>query len=162
MHAALTVSAALRRQRPLPVDKNLSVVLGGASELFGSHLFAAGVWEFRSFEQMSGVLTGKLVTGGPYCRSRNPQVVGWGLALVGAAIAGRSVRALLLVAAFFLVHRLHAPIEERHLERVFGEEYRHYRTAAPRLLGPRGLDNRVDLWADESLPPGADPSRRQG
>jgi protein-S-isoprenylcysteine O-methyltransferase Ste14 len=134
-HAVLTVSAALRRQRPLPVGKTFSVAPGGASALLGSYLFAAGVREFRSFEQMSGVEQGELVKSGPYRYSRNPQVVGWGLTLLGAAIAGRSVRALLLVAAFFLVHRLHAPIEERHLERTFGEEYRSYRAEVPRFLG---------------------------
>jgi protein-S-isoprenylcysteine O-methyltransferase Ste14 len=134
VHAALTVSAARRRQRPLPVGKTLSVMPGGASALFGSYLFAAGVREFRSFEQMSGVEQGELVTSGPYRYSRNPQVAGWGLVLLGAAIAGRSAMALVLVAAFFLIHRLHAPIEERHLERTFGEEYRRYRMKVPRFL----------------------------
>lgn len=58
VHAALTVSTARRRQRPLPVGKTLSVMLGGGSALFGSYLFAAGIREFRSFEQMSGLETG--------------------------------------------------------------------------------------------------------
>jgi protein-S-isoprenylcysteine O-methyltransferase Ste14 len=64
------------------------------------------------------------VKSGPYRFTRNPQVVGWGLALLGAALAGRSARALLLVAAFFLVHWSYLATEERHLERTFGEEYR--------------------------------------
>jgi hypothetical protein len=60
VHAALTASASLRRRRPLPVGETLSVALGGASVLLGSYLFAAGVREFRSFEQMSGVEQGEL------------------------------------------------------------------------------------------------------
>ena len=138
-HLWLTLSAALRRQKSLPAGKTtgnpLSAFVGGASALFGAYLFAAGVREFRSFEQMSGVETGQLVKSGPYRYSRNPQVVGWGLALLGAALAGRSVRALVLVGLFFLVHRLYFSIEERHLERTFGEEYRRYRAKAPRFLG---------------------------
>lgn len=140
VHAALTASASLRRRRPLPVGETLSVALGGASVVLGSYLFAAGVREFRSFEQMAGVEQGELVKSGPYRYSRNPQVVGWGIALFGAALAGRSTKALLLVAAFFLVHRLHAPVEERHLERTFGEEYRRYRTETPHFLGLPGSD----------------------
>ena len=72
---------------------------------------------------------------GPYRYSRNPQVVGWGLTLLGAALIGRSFEALLLVVAFLLVHRLHLATEERYLERTFGEEYRRYRAKAPRFLG---------------------------
>lgn len=84
---------------------------------------------------MSALETGQLVKTGPYRYSRNPQIVGWGLALLGGAIAGRSAKALMLVGFFVVVHRLHTPTEERHLERTFGEEYRRYRDAAPRFLG---------------------------
>jgi protein-S-isoprenylcysteine O-methyltransferase Ste14 len=84
---------------------------------------------------MSALETGQLVKTGPYRYSRNPQIVGWGLALLGTAIAGRSAKALILVGFFFLIHRLHTPTEERHLERTFGEEYLRYRAEVPRFLG---------------------------
>lgn len=139
-HAALTVAVSRRSPRPLRLGREPSVALGSALALSGSLLFGAGVREFRSLEQVSGVETGRLVTTGPYRYSRNPQVVGWGLALLGAALAGRSPGALLLVTAFFLVHRRYFAVEEGHLERVFGEEYRRYRAGTPRLLGlPKGI-----------------------
>jgi protein-S-isoprenylcysteine O-methyltransferase Ste14 len=109
-------------------------MLGSALMIFGFWLFASAVREFRSFEQVSGVETGELVKSGPYRYSRNPQVVGWGLSLLGVALTGRSPKALLLVVAFFFVHRLHSITEERHLEHVFGEEYRRYRAEVPRFL----------------------------
>lgn len=139
-HAALTLAASRRPSRPLPVNEPLAVVSGGALALFGSWLFAMGVREFRSFEQMSGLKKGRIVTSGPYRFSRNPQIVGWGGALLGVALAGRSLKTLLLVAAFFFVHRLHFGSEERHLERTFGEEYRRYKVEVPRLfsLGENG------------------------
>lgn len=135
VHASLTVASSWRSAWPLSVGRKPSVVLGGLLLLAGSWLFGAGVREFRSFGQVSGLETGRLVKSGPYRYSRNPQVVGWGLALLGIAVAGRSFAALLLVVAFLLVHRLHLPAEEQHLERALGEEYRRYRANAPRFLG---------------------------
>lgn len=134
-HLGLTVSATLRPSRPLPVDRKTATALGVSAAVSGSTLFVTGIREFRSFEQMSGLETGQLVKTGSYRYSRNPQVVGWGLALLGAAISSRSVKALVLVGFFFFVHRLYFPIEERHLERAFGEEYRRYQAKAPRFLG---------------------------
>lgn len=134
LHAGLTMSAARHPSRPLPVRRKPAVTLGGTCALLGSTLFGASALKFRSFEQVSGLEAGELMTSGPYRFSRNPQIVGWGLALLGASLAGRSGAALLLTATFFFVHRLHAPIEERHLERTFGEQYRRYRANVPRFL----------------------------
>ena len=140
LHFGLTVSTALRPSKQLPVNREVATALGATSAVSGSALFAAGIREFRSFEQMSALETGQLVKTGPYRYSRNPQVVGWLLALLGAALAGRSAKALTLVGFFFLVHRMYFPIEERHLERTFGEEYRRYRTQTPRFLKLPGRD----------------------
>ena len=134
-HLFVTLAAALHSGRSLLLGRKLSICLGGSLVLFGSWFFVAAVRKFRSFEQMSGTETGNLVTRGPYRHSRNPQIVGWGLVLLGASLAGRSPKALLLTAAFFLLHRLYFVSEEQHLERTFGEEYRRYRSTAPRFLG---------------------------
>lgn len=133
-HLLTTLAAALRPERALPLRKEPSMLLGGSLVLFGSWLFVTSVREFRSFEQISGTETGNLVTSGPYRYSRNPQIVGWGLALLGASTAGHSLKALLLTASFFLVHRLYFIAEEQHLERAFGEEYQRYRSEVPRFL----------------------------
>lgn len=135
MHAGLTIAASLRPSRPLPVDRKTVGALGASAAVSGLALCAAGIREFRSFRQMSALEPGRLVETGPYRYSRNPQVVGWGLALLGAALAGRSAKALMLVGFYIVVHQLHAPTEERHLERTFGDEYRRYRAKAPRFLG---------------------------
>lgn len=135
LYTGLTLYAVRRPSGTAPEDHWPATTASGFLMLSGFSLFIWGVREFRSFERMSGLENGQLVASGPYRLSRNPQVVGWGLASLGVALAGRSDRALLLTAAFFCAHRLYLPIEERHLERVFGEEYRRYRTAVPRFLG---------------------------
>lgn len=136
LHAGATLSVALRRRLPsksgYPRPSDLT---GGILVLSGLWFYAAGVRRFRSLGQLSGLEEGELVTGGVYRYSRNPQIVGWGLTLLGAALAGRSAKALMLVVAYFLAHRLYFPLEERQLERAFGEEYRHYRKRVPRFLG---------------------------
>lgn len=139
-HAGLTFSASLRPPRPLPVSRKAATVLGASTAISGMGLSTAAIREFRSFKQMSALKTGRLVKTGPYRYSRNPQVVGWGLALLGIALAGRSAKALMLIGFYVLIHRLHAPTEERHLERTFDEEYRRYRTETPRFLKIPGRD----------------------
>jgi protein-S-isoprenylcysteine O-methyltransferase Ste14 len=135
LHVGLTISASISPSKRLPADRKLATALGVTVAVSGGGLLAGAIREFRSFEQMSGLETGQLVKSGPYRYSRNPQVVGWLLALLGAALAGRSAKALILVGFFFLIHRLHTPTEERHLERTFGEEYLRYRAEVPRFLG---------------------------
>lgn len=134
-HAALTVVASYRSRGSLPVGNVRLSVSGGALVLFGVVIFRQGVREFRSFEKMSGLEMGNLITSGPYRYSRNPQVAGWLLGLLGLTLVYRSVPGLSLVAAFLFVHRLYFGIEEQHLERTFGEEYRSYKARTPRFLG---------------------------
>lgn len=135
MHAGLTMNELYNSSRRLPPRGAKSTVSGWALILLGSWFSVWGVREFRSFKQMSALDTGRLVKSGPYRYSRNPQVVGWGTTLIGGALASRSSGALLLAVFYFLVHGLHAPVEERHLERTFGEEYIRYREKTPRFLG---------------------------
>ena len=140
LHVGLTISASWRPSKRLPVGREIAAAAGVTATVSGAGLFAAGIREFRSFEQMSGLETGQLVKSGPYRYSRNPQVVGWLFALLGAALAGRSAKATALVVFFFIVHKLYFPIEERHLEKTFGDEYRRYRTTTHRFLGLPGSD----------------------
>ena len=68
-----------------------------------------------------------------------PRIWGWTIALAGVAVIGRSLVAAVLVALFALAIHLHiVAVEERHLENVFGEEYRAYRMRVPRYLGRPG------------------------
>lgn len=66
-------------------------------------MITAGIVEFRSLQRVSGRRMDQLITTGIFRWSRNPQNVGWALALFGLAIAGRSGAALLLAALFWIM-----------------------------------------------------------
>ena len=78
---------------------------------------------------------GRLVTGGVYRWTRNPQYVFYAPFPLGYALTGSSVLAYVGVALVYLVMHLTALVEEEHLERVFGDAYRRYRESTPRYLG---------------------------
>ena len=96
--------------------------------------YSAARREFGSPRRNWGMQTDRLFTTGPYAYSRNPQLIGWALVLLGAAIAGCSGAALALAAIYWTGCLFTIRAEEQALERVFGEEYRRYRATVPRYM----------------------------
>lgn len=137
LHAGVTAwfawAAPLDR---LGVPATPAAVVGALLFLAGAGVAGAAIATFRSFERMSGLDTSRLIDHGIYGYSRNPQNLGWGLALLGLALAGRSPSALALVALFGIVIHLYiVTMEEPYLESVYGDEFREYRRRVPRYLG---------------------------
>ena len=85
----------------------------------------------RSF----GVEVGGLRTGGLYRYSRNPQLVGGFIFIVGYAMLWPSWIGMLWASMWLIIAHLMVRGEEAHLESVFGEEYRDYCVRTPRYLG---------------------------
>ncbi|CEF48987.1 unnamed protein product [uncultured bacterium] len=76
-----------------------------------------------------------LVTAGPFAHVRNPIYAGSILIGVGMATLIGDLRAFLFAgAAFAILYLAIIPAEEDFLQRQFGEEYRRYKQAVPRLL----------------------------
>lgn len=118
---------------------------GGLSAALGIALLAAGValetWglaSMASFRRMSGMQPDRLIDGGAFRYSRNPQNVGIGLALSGIALLGDSALALVVAAGFWAIFRVYVGYEEEHLARTFGGEYERYQRRTPRFLGTPG------------------------
>jgi protein-S-isoprenylcysteine O-methyltransferase Ste14 len=136
LHAAVTTwlacTAPLGR---MAMPRIPALAVGGLLAVAGVTAAGVAIANFRSFERMSGLDTSRLIHRGIYGRSRNPQNLGWGLALLGTAVAGRSPAALGLVLLFALVIHLYiVTLEEPYLESVYGDEFRDYRRRVRRYL----------------------------
>ena len=135
VHAAAVAYAAQQSLWSFPLNVTVAWTLGSVLVISGATVCAAGMVAFQSIKRMSGLDRSRLVTSGIYRRTRNPQNVGWGILLLGLAVMGHSLLAGALVAIFWLGLHFHlVRVEEKHVERVFGDEYRKYCTKAPRYL----------------------------
>jgi protein-S-isoprenylcysteine O-methyltransferase Ste14 len=77
----------------------------------------------------------KMITSGPYARSRNPMYVAAVLMMLGPSVFLGSLPLLGAALAFFAtMHLVHIPFEERVMEEAFGEEYREYALRVTRWL----------------------------
>jgi protein-S-isoprenylcysteine O-methyltransferase Ste14 len=79
--------------------------------------------------------TQKLVVRGVYRYVRNPMISGVLGILLGEAICLGSIPLLYWSIAFLVINLIYMPlVEERGLERRFGEAYAHYRRNVPRWI----------------------------
>ncbi len=82
--------------------------------------------------------TRKLVVRGVYRRVRNPMMTGVFCILLGEAAAFASTALLTYLVIVIVVNLLYIPlVEERGLERRFGEQYREYKRNVPRWIPRR-------------------------
>lgn len=134
LHSLVVALASWFSMWELPIAPVWAVLAGGLMATLGLGFAAAGFWEFRSLQRMSGMSSDHLVTSGIYRFSRNPQNVGWGLLLLGIALAGRSGLGCLLALGYWAVFRYYVAIEEKHLAWVFQPHWESYVARTPRFL----------------------------
>ena len=82
-----------------------------------------------------GQQIGKLKTRGVYRYSRNPQLVGSFIFIIGYAMLWPSWKGVMWASLWLLITHLMVRCEEDHLENVFGDAYRNYCARTPRYLG---------------------------
>lgn len=81
-----------------------------------------------------GLQVSELIRKGPYRLSRNPQIVGGALMVLGVASQWTSLYALGWLLLFAVISHLMVLTEEEHLLRVFGEAYKQYCAEVPRFV----------------------------
>lgn len=119
-----------------------SYLCGLAVALAGEAIRIWGVGYAGQTTRESAVTAPALVTAGPYAYVKNPLYVGnfvtaLGFFVMAAGGLPAIVQAglLLLVACwYFMVYGLIIPLEEAYLSRTFGEAYRAYSAAVPRVV----------------------------
>lgn len=72
---------------------------------------------------------------GLYALSRNPQIVGYGLVIIGYALLWLSLYSLVWILLYAVIAHWMVITEEEYLLALHGEEYRRYCQAVPRYLG---------------------------
>ena len=137
-HTALTVWSLARQHVPLPISRRPAGVAGTALIAAGTGLCVAGLRRFTGVEELTGTRNQMLLTRGVYRYSRNPQYLGYIVALAGASLARRSGAALVSAAALASVYSAWIPVEEQHLTGLYGQTYTEYTRRTHRWWGRRG------------------------
>lgn len=75
-----------------------------------------------------------LITSGPYRFSRNPLYLGLICIGLGSGLLAGSLLTILFTIVGFIFADYWIRYEEKHLEQIFGEEYRKYKNNVPRWL----------------------------
>jgi protein-S-isoprenylcysteine O-methyltransferase Ste14 len=87
----------------------------------------------------------RLVVRGPYRHVRNPMITGVLLVLFAEALLLQSLPIAVWMMIFFVGNSIYFPVvEEKGLERRFGNQYRDYRDQVPRWIP------RLSPWSQES------------
>ena len=137
--AAVLVGLAMNQVHPLSVLPEAYRYVAGLGVMLGSFLIISFVVKcFRRagtpfFNLRKPAST--LVTDGPYRYSRNPGYVALSIVYVGVGLLLNNLWVLvLLVPVLVAMHYGVVLREERHLEKVFGEQYRQYKSRVRRWL----------------------------
>lgn len=97
-------------------------------------LVAFGTMTWFGIGKAFGLIVSGLTKQGPYKISRNPQVLGGYLLVVGTAIQWLSQYSLGWVMMYAIIGHWMILTEEEHLSRIYGEEYEQYCSKVPRYL----------------------------
>jgi protein-S-isoprenylcysteine O-methyltransferase Ste14 len=110
------------------------LVLGAVLLVIGLFVVLVGMGRLGWGASMGRSPTG-LRQQGLYSLSRNPQLVAYGLMLVGCVLLWPSWAGLIWLTLYGYIAHIMVGTEEEHLSRLFGEEYRRYCERTPRYIG---------------------------
>ena len=97
-------------------------------------LVAFGTMAWFGIGKAFGLNVDGLTSWGPYQVSRNPQILGGYLLVIGTAIQRLSLYSLGWIVLYAIISHWMVITEEEHLSRVYGKEYEKYCSKVPRYL----------------------------
>lgn len=80
-----------------------------------------------------------LTCSGMYRRSRNPQILSYGIAVIGYALLWPSWNSVLWVVLYAVIAQMMVRTEEKHLRQAYGNDYVAYCQRTPRYMDLPGL-----------------------
>lgn len=98
-------------------------------------LLALGTMFWFGLRRAFGLQVNRLVMVGPYRCTRNPQVMGGCLLLIGSSIIWQSWYNLVWIVLYAVVTHLMVITEEEHLLQVYDTAYIQYCLSVPRYIG---------------------------
>jgi protein-S-isoprenylcysteine O-methyltransferase Ste14 len=108
-------------------------ILGLVIILLG-FLVAFGTMGWFGMRRAFGLEAKGLITTGPYRFTRNPQILGGYLMVIGVAVQWPSWFAIIWIVLYGVIGHWMIVTEEEHLRSLLGEEYVRYCQKAPRYL----------------------------
>jgi protein-S-isoprenylcysteine O-methyltransferase Ste14 len=101
-----------------------------------------GGWAFFIFGLKNTIgVDEKLITGGPYRFTRNPQYIGDSLNIIGYMVLTNSWMIWIIGVLGVILNLLAPYTEEPWLEERYGERYREYKRRVPRFIGRVGKED---------------------
>ena len=138
-HTAVTGWFLARRpvRAPLPSSRPAGRAAGAGLVVAGLGACVAGMSRFAGPDEVTGTRNQPLTTTGIYRLSRNPQYLGYLLALTGASVARGSGGALGATGALAAAYVVWVPVEEHHLADLHGRPYLDYLGRTRRWWGTK-------------------------
>jgi protein-S-isoprenylcysteine O-methyltransferase Ste14 len=97
-------------------------------------IIAFGTMAWFGLGRAFGLRTERLMKSGPYRISRNPQILGGFLLVIGISLQAPSLYMVGWILIYVVITHWMVTTEEEHLQRIFGREYEEYCSEVPRYL----------------------------
>ncbi len=128
----LTFSVPWPQLPPNP-DNSLQLYLGSVITGLGL-LSTVGIMAYLGFGASMGQTPAGVRSSGPYRYTRNPQLLSYGITLLGIWILYPSLEVAAWILLYTVLAYFMVTTEEEHLSNVFGKEYEEYCRNVPRFL----------------------------
>lgn len=135
LDAMIVLVASAGHVLEIAMPPALALAVGLPLLVAGLVIAGAACRELGSRQRLLGMRIDAVVTTNAYALSRHPFYIGWGLTLLGAAIAGQSWLALVLATSTAVLMVVIARREERVLTERMHDAYSSYRRRTRPLVG---------------------------